>query len=63
VNRAAIQQRYTPEEYVELEDNSEFKLEFFDGEVLGASPNEGDSDFSIPEHIEIFVAEQTIDGE
>jgi Uma2 family endonuclease len=43
VNRAAPQHRYTPEEYVELEDNSEFKFEFFDGEVFAMAG-------STPEH-------------
>src|SRR5580765_6532284 len=34
MNQRAVQRRYTPEEYVELEDNSEFKFEFFNGEVF-----------------------------
>jgi hypothetical protein len=29
----------------------------------GASANEGDSEVSIPEHMEIFVSEETVYGE
>jgi Uma2 family endonuclease len=34
VSQAAVQHRYTPEEYLDLEENSETKYEFFDGDVF-----------------------------
>jgi Uma2 family endonuclease len=34
MNQTVVEHRYTPEEYLELEDNSETKYEFFEGEVF-----------------------------